>query len=190
MRLSRAPLPRGRQHMPWSVCLLLLRFVGWPPGHSSRATCVSLRGDRWADASPRWGFRYPQVRLEVMRSPDTRNRARMYAHFLRHQATAPVRRILRLLMECLADDLCFVRSSDASRSTRARSIPQQGLDSIRFVAVQPLRNGRSRHTHLGADCRARDPLCRGQNDRCSLDHALRRSPSANQLLQALAISSA
>jgi hypothetical protein len=31
MRLSRAPLPRGHQHMPWWVCLLLLRFVGRPP---------------------------------------------------------------------------------------------------------------------------------------------------------------
>jgi hypothetical protein len=42
----------------WPGCLF--SFVGRAPGHSGRATCVSLRGDRWAHASPQWTFRYPK----------------------------------------------------------------------------------------------------------------------------------
>jgi len=55
-----APLPRGRQHLCRGRTVCLFSFVGRAPGHSGRATCVSLGGDRWAHASPRWSFRYPQ----------------------------------------------------------------------------------------------------------------------------------
>ena len=128
------------------------------------------------------------VRLKAMSLPDTRYRGRMHAYFLGHETATPVRRVSRLVLERLANDLSFVLRSDLPWPTRARSILEQGLDPVRLIAIEPLRNRGPGHTHRSTDRRPRKPLCGGKDDLGPLNHALRRGPFVHQLLQTPALS--
>ena len=128
------------------------------------------------------------VRLKAMSLPDTRYRGRMHAYFLGHETATPVRRVSRLVLERLANDLSFVLRSDLLWPTRARSILEQGLDPVRLIAIEPLRNRGPGYTHRSTDRRPRKPLCGGKDDLGPLNHALRRGPFVHQLLQTPALS--
>src|SRR5260221_14008827 len=101
------------------------------------------------------------MRLETERAPDPTDRALAHPGRGRHRAGRPVRRVLRLLLECLHDHPLDVLVADRARLARTRLV-MKPVKSVARKPATPPPERRASTPQLGRDLRARLPFGRSQ----------------------------